>query len=234
MLPVIERLLALQDRDQKVRAFRNELASLPAETSAREKQLADAAARLASAQTRAKEIEVQKKSLQLEATTKRDAIARYKTQQLQTRKNEEYTALAHEITAAENAVSAIEDREIDLMAEAETLQPQIAAAEKLFAEDKARIAHQLAGLEEKKKNLDTRIAEIVADRTRFTDGLDEDLLERYDRLFKTKNGSAVVPLEHEVCMGCHMKVTTQTVVAVKGEKEVVYCPQRGRILYLPA
>jgi predicted nucleic acid-binding Zn-ribbon protein len=32
-------------------------------------------------------------------------------------------------------------------------------------------------------------------------------------------------------MGCHMTLTTQTVVRVKGSREIVHCEQCGRILY---
>jgi uncharacterized protein len=41
-----------------------------------------------------------------------------------------------------------------------------------------------------------------------------------------------VPLEHEVCMGCHMRVTTQTAVLVKARREIVHCEHCGRILYV--
>ena len=58
-------------------------------------------------------------------------------------------------------------------------------------------------------------------------------VDLYLHLFKTKHGSAVVTLEHEVCMGCHMKVTAQTVVQVRAAKHIVHCPQCGRILYSP-
>ena len=43
--------------------------------------------------------------------------------------------------------------------------------------------------------------------------------------------AAIVALEHEVCTGCHMKVTTQTAHHVKNGKEIVSCEQCGRILY---
>ena len=59
----------------------------------------------------------------------------------------------------------------------------------------------------------------------------EDLLDTFNRLFHNKS-EAVVALEHDVCTGCHMKITTQTVVRVKGEKEIVHCEQCGRMLYL--
>lgn len=231
MLELIEKLLTVQDRDQRLRAFQTELTNLPLERQAREKQIADSAARLEKAKTRAKEIEVEKRNLQVEAQAKRDAIARYRTQQLATRKNEEYTALSHEIEAAEKVISGIEDRELDLMAEAENLKPEIANAEKTHAEEKAKIEIVLKALTDKKSNLEDRITALNQERAASIEGIDEDVLFRYDRLFKTKNGTAVVPLEHDVCMGCHMKVTTQTTVAVRTEHDVVHCPQCGRMLY---
>jgi predicted nucleic acid-binding Zn-ribbon protein len=234
MLDVIEKLLALQDRDQRLRAFQTELSHIPDERKSREKQIADSAARLELSKTRVKQIEVDKRNLEGEAQTKRDAIARYKQQQLQTRKNEEYAALAHEIEAAEKSIFSIEDRELELMDEAETLKPAVAEAEKVHEAEKAKIEQILASLTEKKTNLEASITELKNDRTRLTEGIDEDVLERYERLFKTKQGSAVVPLEHEVCMGCHMKVTSQTAIQVKAQKDVVHCPQCGRMLYLPA
>jgi predicted nucleic acid-binding Zn-ribbon protein len=168
-----------------------------------------------------------------EARAKRDAIARYKQQQLQTRRNEEYSALAHEIEAAEKAVTALEDRELDLMEEVEKLMPQITAAEKAHAEERNKIEHLLAGLESKKANLEARIAELKTEHDRLAQGVNEDVLDIYLHLFKTKHGTAVATLEHEVCMGCHMKVTAQTVVQVRAGKEIIHCPQCGRILYMP-
>lgn len=233
MLDIIEKLLTVQARDQKLRSYQLELSSLPQERAAREKQLADSAARLEKAKTRAKEIEVEKRALEVEAQTKRDQIVKYKQQQLQTRKNEEFTALTHEIENAEKKVSSIEDREIELMEEAESLKPEIADAEKIHADEKAKIQQVMATLGTKEENLKKLIAEVKAERAGNAEGIDEDVLDRYDRLFKNKNGTAIVALEGEVCTGCHMKVTTQTVVAVKGQKDVVHCPQCGRMLYLP-
>ncbi|HEY5704678.1 MAG TPA: C4-type zinc ribbon domain-containing protein [Terrimicrobiaceae bacterium] len=234
MLDVIEKLLTLQDRDQRLRSFQLELAHLPEERKTREKQIADSSAQLDFAKSRAKDLEIEKRNLEMEARTKRDTIARYRQQQLQTRKNEEYAALAHEIEAAERAIVALEDRELDLMENLEKLTPQIAESERMHAEERNKLEHLLAALDSKKSNLETRIAELQSEHERLAQALDEDVLEIYLRLFKTKHGTAVVTLEHEVCMGCHMKVTAQTVVQVRGGKEIVHCPQCGRILYMPA
>lgn len=233
MLEVVENLLALQDRDQRLKTLRQELQAVPTEIASRQKLITDAAGRLEASKSRAKAIEVEKKSLAVEADAKRAQIDRYKTQQLQTRKNEEYSALAHEIEAAEKQITAIEDKELVLMEEAESLAPAITEAEKTFASEKSRLEGQIATIKEKEGNLSTRITDLEKDRTAATQGIDEDLLERYDRLFQTKNARAVVPVEHDVCSGCHMKVTAQTSLALRSDKELVSCPQCGRILHLP-
>ena len=90
--------------------------------------------------TRAKEIEVERARLEVEAGTKRAQADKYRTQQLETRKSEEYTALKHEIDRAEADITAIEDRELELMQEAEDLKPSIVEAEKKFAAEKERVA----------------------------------------------------------------------------------------------
>ena len=234
MLDAIERLLALQDRDQKLRTLRLELQAVPTEIASKQKLIADSAARLELARTRAKAIEVEKKSLQVEAASKRDQIARYKTQQLQTRKNEEYTALTHEISNVEKLIAQIEDKELALMEEADSLAPQIAAADKIHADEKARLEGQIALLREKEGNLKTRIEEVQKSRASSLEGIDEELLESYERLFETKNARAVVSVEHDVCTGCHMKITAQTSLALRSDKSIVSCPQCGRLLHLPA
>ena len=234
MLEAIEKLLALQDRDQKLRTLRLELQAVPNEVASKQKLIADSAARLELSRTRARAIEVEKKSLQIDAAAKRDQISRYKTQQLQTRKNEEYTALSHEISNAEKIISGIEDKELALMEEADSLAPEIAVADKTHADEKARMEGQIGLLREKEGNLKKRIEEVQQSRAAALEGIDEELLERYERLFETKNARAVVSVEHDVCTGCHMKITAQTSLALRSDKSVISCPQCGRLLHLPA
>ncbi len=231
MLAEIEQLLVLQDRDRKIRTLRQELKNVPLERKDLESRLASQTEQLNAVKQRAKEIEVEKKKLEVEAQAKRDSIAKFKTQQFQTRKNEEFQALGNEIKHFEADIQQIEDRELDLMEEAEKVKSSIAIADKDFAQAKTQIDSQLADLEGKVGSLEKQLAELEAERTTIAEKIDEDLLDRYSRLFASKGDAAVVPLEHEVCMGCHMKITTQTAVRVRGEKEVVSCEQCGRILY---
>ena len=75
-----------------------------------------------------------------------------------------------------------------------------------------------------------RLEELTKERAEIASRVDEDVLNRFERLFASKGDAAVVALEHEVCTGCHMKITPQTAHRVKGGREIVGCEQCGRIL----
>ena len=108
---------------------------------------------------------------------------------------------------------------------------QIAAEEKETAAAKASIARQVADLESKQATLSNRLEDLKKEREELAAKVEEDLLDRFNRLFTSKGDAAVVALEHDVCTGCHMKVTTATTVQVKAGREIVSCEQCGRILY---
>jgi predicted nucleic acid-binding Zn-ribbon protein len=230
MLPEIERLLILQDRDKKARALRAELKNLPVERKNLEQKLADARHQAGDAKTRQRNAEVEQARLETEIRSRRDQINKYETQKLQTRKNEEYQALNHSIEHVRKEISGIEDRQIELMETLEALKPEVASSEKAAAYAAALVQRQLTDLDTKAKNLELQLSELEASRNKYTEGVSEDLLDTYKRLFTTKT-EAVVALNHEVCSGCHMKVTASTAAATRVAKSVVHCEQCNRILY---
>ena len=231
MRPDIEALLILQDRDQKIKALQAQQKNLPREKKSLEDKLATARLLLDHAKQRSKENEVARQKLQLEVEGKRSSIVRFKTQQQQTRKNEEFTALTNEIKHFEADIQALEDRELDLMEQSEQLQSVAATAEKDFKKAEATIREQLAKLEAGVGATQGRLEELQADRAKQAVKVPEDLVDLYQRLFLKKGDAAVVPLEHEICAGCHMKVPSQTMNDVRGEQKIPQCPQCGRILY---
>jgi predicted nucleic acid-binding Zn-ribbon protein len=228
----LEQLLVLQDREQKIRQIQNETRTLPLQKKQLEEQLAANAASLEAIKHKARQVEVNRKNMELDVGTRATSIARLKTQQYETRKNDEFQALGHEIERYEKEIQQIEDQELELMEQADKLKEEIAAEEKKTSSAKESINRQLADLETKGTTLQARLAELSRERGEIATKIDEDVLNRFERLFASKGDAAIVALEHEVCTGCHMKVTTQTVVQVKAGKEIVSCEQCGRILYV--
>ena len=224
-------MLVLQDRQQKIRQIENEIRTVPLQRKNLETQLAASVAALEAVKHRARQVEVDRKKLELDVGTRQQSIARLRTQQYETRKNDEFQAIGHEIERYEKEITAIEDQELELMDAADKLKADVAAEEKKTSAAKESITRQLKDLEEKGKTLASRLDELKKERVDLAGTIDEDLLDRFDRLFASKGDAAVVALEHDVCTGCHMRVTTATAMRVRAGKEIVSCEQCGRILY---
>src|ERR1041385_6489697 len=97
MLSVIENLLMLQDRDRRILRVQAELANISPEKAAHQNRGASSQAALDAAKHTVKQIESDRKKLELDVEAKKQQIEKYSLQQFQTKKNEEYRALAHEI-----------------------------------------------------------------------------------------------------------------------------------------
>jgi uncharacterized protein len=228
----LEQLLVLQDRQQKIRQIQAEIKTLPLEHDHLESQLAATAAGVDSLKQKARQLEVERKKLELDVGTRSESIARLKTQQYQTRKNDEFQAIGHEIERYENEIRKLEDQELELMIEADKLKGEVEASDKSARLAKDTISRQLTDLEAKSKALDSQQRELEKEREALAAQIDADLLDQFERLFNSKGDAAVVAVEHGVCTGCHMKVTTATASRVKAGKEIVSCENCGRILYL--
>jgi predicted nucleic acid-binding Zn-ribbon protein len=235
MVEILEKLLLLQERDQRLQTFLHQINSVPGEKALLQRELDAAQATLENDKARATQIEVERKRLEVEADGKRAQIAKYRTQQFETRKNEEYAALKHEIERAESDITAIEDRELELMQEFEDLKPAIAAAEQKYQAEKSRVASLSKTADEKVGVLQGRADELKVERDAIAaevQAADEDLFDLYEKLFRSKAGRAIVPLEGNHCSGCHMTVTPATLRDAKVGASVVSCEQCGRIVYI--
>ena len=230
----LEQLLVLQDRQQKIRQIQAEIKTVPLERAHLESQLAATEAGVESLKQKGRQVEVERKNLELDVGTRAESIARLKTQQYQTRKNDEFQAIGHEIERYENEIRKLEDQELELMIEADKLKGEVEAAEKGARATKDTVSRQLSDLDTKSKALDNQQRELQKEREALAAEIDADLLDQFERLFNSKGDAAVVAVEHGVCTGCHMKVTTATASRVKAGKEILSCENCGRILFLGA
>ena len=231
MLDSIEKLLILQDRDRKIHRVQQELAQIAPERENLRHLTTSTQTQLDAAKTRVKQIESERKQLELDVEAKKTQIGRYANQQLETRKNEEYKALAHEIETCKGVINQIEDREIVLMESTEAAQKEVVRANGEANEAKKIAESQIAELGQREDNFKKELAALQSGRTELASAVDESTRNRYERLLKSKGGTAVVGIEHSSCGGCHMKLPAQILVSCQAQGEIVTCPSCGRILY---
>jgi predicted nucleic acid-binding Zn-ribbon protein len=231
MFEAIEKLLILQDRDRNIRRVTVELAHIEPERQTLKAKAATAQAQLEQAKLRIMQIESSRKDLELEVESKKQMIVRYANQQFQTRKNEEYRALAHEIEMCKEAIFKIEDQEIELMEQTEAGQKEVLRATQSVKEARKLMDEQVAQLDAREQNLQKELAELETNREALASAVDETARARYERLVRSKGENVVVGVQHGVCGGCHMKLPPQLLVTCQAERELVSCSNCGRILY---
>ena len=232
MLPQIEGLLVVQDRDRQLRDLRAQLEQIPAEETRAKARLHDARKAVEDAKARLRDNEVETHKVELDVETRRNTIVRLKNQQFETRKNEEFRAIGHEIERYEAEIDALETRELGFMEGADSLREEVGAAQAELAKLEAVVLQDLESLQQRAAQVRQREAEVATERDRLASGVDPDLLKLYDRLMKTKNGLAVASLEGGQCGGCHVRVVPATLIKVQAGKDIAQCENCGRILYI--
>lgn len=232
MLPEITQLLKLQERDQRIRGLQKELKDIPKNEAMAKMQLAGDQASVDAASQKVKEIEVKIKGVELDIATRQNSIKRLQDQQFETRKNDEFQALGHEIKRYEGDVRALEDTELEHMEALEGEKAVLREAQGKLGVTQARVNEDLKSLAVRAEGVKTRLAAEEAERAVAAAPIESTVLDLYSRLFAKKGDAAVVALTNGICGGCHMKVVMGTIQQLRAGETITQCESCGRILYL--
>jgi len=231
--PQIEKLLIVQDRDASLQKIEQELARIPQERASIEALIEQEKANVEAAHQSLKQKEVERHELDVEVKAKEASIVRFRNQQLEVKKNEEYRALTHQIEQLETDIAALEEKEIGLMLE-------IDSAREVFEAERSTIQNrilaqqaEIGALGEREKNLEASLTGAKQDLAQSREGPASNYLEHYDRVKKlSRRGPYVVPIANHVCGGCHLRVSNEVSHSVLNATEPQFCDQCSRMVYM--
>ncbi len=232
MLPQLTQLLQLQERDQLISQLKKDLKDVPKLKAAAETKLAGDQAAVAKAKEGVQGIEVKIKEVELDVQTRETTIKRLQDQQFETRKNDEFKALGHEIERYQAEVSDLETKELEFMELLDAAKAALGEANVRLKECEGRVAADIQVLSDRSTAVEARLKETEAERVGLAAPIGPEELALYDRLFKKKGDSAVVPLKNGACGGCHMKNVMSTIQQLRQDERLIQCENCGRILYL--
>lgn len=231
--PQIEKLLQVQICDMKLQKIEQDLSRLPKELDAYRAKIAAEQLAIEQARQSVDALEVQRSEMDSQVTSLETEIQRFRNQQLEVKKNEEYRALTAQIELAESSISDLEEKEIELMF-------TIDSAKEAFEEQKqlieARIREQekLIGLlADKEQLLKDSSGTAQSDLSDARDRAGPEYLEQYDRVAKlVKKPPYLVAIKSQKCSGCHLRVSNEVshMATVGGEPS--YCDQCARMVYM--
>lgn len=236
LTPVIEKVLILQDRDIRRQTLETQLKAVPQDVARVEQKIAAEKGAIEAAKGELMALEARKKVMETEIGSAEARLAKYRTQQSQVKKNDEYQALGHEIETTQKTIGEFEGQELEIMYGIDEAKKKFAAAE---AELKASIAgHEarIKTLKERGENLAAEAKVAQGDFAAARAPLDEPTLRLYDRI-AARNLPACVPIRGGKCGGCHLKVSSEVESAVRGKGgldpagRLATCDQCGRLVY---
>lgn len=227
----VRALLILQDRDRRLLALAKDLAKLPQDEAKAKAKLAGDEAAVAKAHQALLDCELRVKKIELDAETRRTTIKRLKNQQFETRKNEEFVALGHEITRYEKELDGFETQELEAMDEVDALRAAEKTAQAGLDHTKTLVAEDLSTIKQRHERMAAERDEVTAERGKLVANVPDTIIPLYNRLMKSKDGLALAPMRESKCGGCHMKLIASTVMKVNSAKEIAQCEDCGRILY---
>ncbi|MGC6580859.1 MAG: zinc ribbon domain-containing protein [Akkermansiaceae bacterium] len=229
----IQQLVRLQDLDQKLDSLDKELERIPREQNLARERLAHDEAALAKAKSDLQQNEIAIKNVDLDRKTRKDTIEKLKTQQFETKKNEEYAKLGEEVKRYEGLVDELETQELELMEKSDECRAVIESTHAALAKTQGLVDEEIAELDARAATRRDEIAALNEQRNTAAADIDEDLLSDYTRLYKKREGNAVCKVSPErICSSCHVQVISSTFAAAKSGETIAECDNCGSLLYL--
>jgi predicted nucleic acid-binding Zn-ribbon protein len=146
----------------------------------------------------------------------------------------ELQSLQDEITSLGRRRSALEDKVLEQMVEAEPLDGELdAIAARRDAIDERAVA-ATATLAEIESTIDAELSDLQARRAELVQSLDDELVARYEKLRARMKGVAVARFEGGSCRGCHLTLPAAEAEQVRREAResggIATCPECDRLL----
>jgi len=179
---------------------------------------------LAQQEENVKKLEKEKEKLNIDKTRYESQISLIKTQR-------EYEAITSEIAQIQEKLEAINEEQTNALAEIEEIKKNLEEQKELHTE----LGSTIDGMEkEVKKSLGEKEHELekcLKKKEKISAGLDEEIVYKFEKIVKKKDGIGIVSIRNNVCMGCNMILPPQFVNDVRREERIIFCPNCSRILY---
>ena len=230
MHPDLEKLLALQDVDREIGRLTEEVAALPKRVAEIETKLAGAKAGVEKTKSAIKANETSRRNFESDIKSTQEKISKYKAQSLDVKTNEQYKALMHEISFAEQDIRAAEDKILELMEGTEAQEKAVKAAEADLKAQSADVEREKAEAKALTAKDEQALSEWTAKRNELRAGVSESMLAHYDRVIRTRR-PAIAEARDQKCSACNVMLRPQKYNEMKMGGDVHTCDACSRILY---
>ena len=158
-------------------------------------------------------------------------LKKYKDQIYLVKSNKEYEALSVEIEHMKKTISESEGIILDLEIEkadlCETIEfneNSINEINKVLDINQISLNKSLEETQSEEKNLDLK-------RKKLLSKIEPSLLMKYENISSSRGGLGMASIRDKACGGCYSQLPQQTILEIKKNSEIYYCPSCGLLLF---
>jgi predicted nucleic acid-binding Zn-ribbon protein len=227
----LERLISLQRIDSSIHDAEHRLADEPARLTALDHRLEEARQQVSVAKERIAQNTAARREIEKDVALHQGRLSKFREQAMNVKTNQEYHAIQHEISFAQNEIKTHEDRMLERMMEADDLTAALKAAETALAGTQKEVDAERRAITTEHEVLGARVEALKGDRAGVIGSLAPDALSMFEMVSRRRNGVAMAEAKDGICTICHVRLRPQVFNTVRRNEALLQCDSCQRILY---
>jgi len=229
---MLDRLVHLQETDEKIVAFQLEEEKIPRELKEEEQGVADVEERLKQVQVSLEELEGRFSELSSEVEEAKEQQRRSQARALAVKTQREYQAVQRENEFARKRRGDLEGQIRELKEEKDLLEESLLEIQQQLDEGMRSLKTKKTEVEKRLKEIQNEKEDLQKTRDVEASLIEPELLAKYQKVFQRYRGKGLVRVTGGVCNGCFMMIPPQLYNQVLAHGGIHTCPNCGRIIYV--
>ena len=223
----------LQSVDTRIAELQREIARLPKHVAEIEQKLESHKKALAADQAALEENRKARRLMEGDISIQQQKLSHIRVQMGEAKTNEVFRAFQKEIKFGEDSVRKVEDRILDEMVEAETIEQNVAKAEKALKIEIEAVEKEIAETKARFAKDEEELALIQKKREALAGSIAPDVLSTYERVRRLRGEQAVAEVIDDRCLACNVVMRPHVSQRLRQGEEILTCESCGRIFYYP-
>ena len=229
--PDVEKLWELQTVLSQLGDREKQLTSKPESFAAIDREWQAANDEMTRLQQSIEQISRERRRVEGELSDQQEILKKYQGQLMQVKNQQQYAAAWKEIDSTRKQVKELEDADLKMMGEIESLQTNLDQRGEASTDLKSRWDAAHDAWQHSLGDLRTEVAKLKERSAAIESKLPERLKNEFLRIFKQRQNVAIAPVVNDSCSACRTRIRPALFQQLK-RGELVYCEGCHRILYV--
>lgn len=229
----VQRLLSLQDIDEKIEERKSELASLRPDLEHAESRYEEVREELERARKELEEAEVRHRSDQRSVQGGRETMRRLRERAEEVQDMRQHQAVRSEISTARKNLEQAEEEALESLGAVEEARRRVEELEERLEEVESSYRERAGATEERRREIERELEEQRERRQSRAEDIENEVLELYEQVRRGRTNEVLAPLDSGHCGHCYTMVPPQRQNEIRSSGKLYRCDGCGVILHPP-